>query len=160
LNGIDLSRVHSGDVIDVSDWDARVLIAEGWAEAVNAPGRRAPVLIVEDDDATRTMVAEWVRQEGYDAVEARDGREGLAALIGHRPAVVLLDLGMPRMNGPEFRRAQWQLPDAALARVPVVVVSGLDDAEEQAARLGASGVVHKPIAHSELVATLAHEMPH
>lgn len=155
LNGVDLSRWNVGDVVDASDWDANVLIAEEWAEPVDVLDKPAPVLIIEDDDEIRGMLAVWVQQEGYEPVEARDGREGLAALVRHRPALVLLDLRMPRMDGRQFRSAQRRLTDDVLATVPVVVVSGLEDADEQAAELEASGVLHKPIDHSRFVTTVA-----
>lgn len=158
LNGVDLSQWNVGDVVDASDWNANVLIAEGWAEPVDVLGKPAPVLIIEDDDEIRGMLAVWLRQEGYEPVEARDGREGLAALVRHRPALVLLDLRMPRMDGRQFRSAQQRLNDDALAMVPVVVVSGLEDADEQAAELAASGVLHKPIDHSRFVTTVAAQM--
>jgi CheY-like chemotaxis protein len=159
IDGVDLSRMHSGDVLDVSDADARVLIAEGWAEPARAAHRLAPVLIVEDDAETRRMLAECVREQGYEVVEARDGREGLAALMGYHPAMVLLDLGLPLMDGRAFCKAQ-RLLGGDFAHVPVVVVSGRDDADEQAARMGASAVLHKPFDHSELVSTIAHQMAH
>jgi CheY-like chemotaxis protein len=157
LDGVDLSRMNAGEILDLSDREARVLIAEGWAEPVHAGHRLAPVLIVEDDGDTRRLLAAWVRQQGYDVVEARDGREGIAALVGYHPAVVLLDLGMPRMDGSAFCKAQQRL-DNQLAHIPVVVVSGRDDADEQAARLGASAVLHKPLDYSELATTIAHQM--
>ena len=134
LDGVDLSRVEAGDVVDLSDWSARVLVAEGWAEFVQN-GADQLVLIVEDDDETRRLLAGWLQQEGYLVVEARDGHEGLTALVGHRPNIVVLDLRMPRVDGVQFRRAQQCLHDHLLARVPVVVVSGLDDADTQALRV-------------------------
>ena len=160
LNGIDLSRVKTGDVVDLSEWNARVLVAEGWAEPVGGRGTEQLVLIVEDDDETRRLLAGWLEQEGYQVVEARDGREGLTALVGHRPSIVVLDLRMPRMDGVQFRRAQRCLHDHLLARVPVVVVSGVDDADEQAAEIGATGVLRKPIDRETLVLAIASRIAH
>jgi DNA-binding response OmpR family regulator len=159
IDGIDLSRMHVGEILDVPDTEARILIAEGWAEPVQSSHRLAPILIIEDDAQTRRILAEWVRAQGYEVVEARDGREGLAALVGYHPAVVLLDLGLPLMDGCAFCKAQ-QLLGGAFAHVPIVIVSGRDDADEQAARLGASAVLHKPLDYSELVTTIAHQMTH
>lgn len=151
--------MHVGDILDVPDADARILIAEGWAEPVLAHQRLAPILIIEDDADTRRLLADWVRQQGYDVVEARDGREGLAALVGYHPAVVLLDLGLPLMDGCAFCRAQ-RLLGHTFASVPVVVVSGRADADEQAALCGASAVLHKPLDYSELAITIAQQMTH
>lgn len=150
----------AGDVVDVPEWDARILVAEGWAELVNVRSGHQSVLIVEDDDDTRRLLGEWLEQEGYRVVEARDGREGLAALVGHRPGIVLLDLRMPRMDGLQFRRAQRCLHDDSLAQVPIVVVSGVDDADAQAEAIGATGVLRKPIDRETLVLAVASRIAH
>ena len=160
INGIDLSRVNAGDVVDVPEWNAHMLVAEGWAEPVEAQSAHQPVLIVEDDDDTRRLLAEWLEQEGYPVVEARDGLAGLTALVGRRPGLVLLDLRMPGMDGIQFRRAQRCLPDHLLAHVPVVVVSGVDDADAQAAAIGATGVLRKPIDRETLVSAIASRIAH
>jgi DNA-binding response OmpR family regulator len=158
LNGVDVSQWKVGDVVDTSDWNANVLIAEGWAEPADVVDERASVLIIDDDDEVREMLAVWLRQEGYEPVEARDGHEGLVALVRHRPALVLLDLGMPRVDGRQFRSAQRRLNDDVLATVPIVIVSGLEDADSQAASLGASAVLHKPLDHSHFVTHVAAQM--
>ena len=169
VDGIDLSRFSQGLTYDVATAVANLLLAEGWATPLSEGERNAPalvfplisqprqprVLIVEDDDEARRFLANSLRNEGYAVVEARDGREGLAALKKHRPAVVLLDLRMPRMDGRQFRRAQQQLAERALADVPVVVVSAVDDAREQAEQIGAAEMLPKPIDVERLLATVS-----
>ena len=83
------------------------------------------VLVVEDDHLIRQVIAEALEEEGFQVVEAANGREALENLKTVRPALILLDLMMPVMNGWEFRRAQ--LEDPAIADVPVVVLSALKD---------------------------------
>ena len=74
------------------------------------------VLIVEDDRDTRELLATMLSTEGFHAVVAEDGLEALHLLrtVRHRapdvPCLVLLDLAMPRLGGPEFRRAQLSDP--------------------------------------------------
>src|SRR5712691_5026178 len=86
------------------------------------------VLIVEDDAETREMLTTLLSTEGFHAVAAEDGLEGLHLLrtVRHRapnvPCLVLLDLKMPRLSGNEFRRAL--LGDPTVAGVPVAVMSG------------------------------------
>src|ERR1700680_1051367 len=98
------------------------------------------VLIVEDDPDTREMLSALISNEGFHAVAAEDGLEGLHVLrtVRHRapdiPCLVLLDLKMPRFSGNEFRRAQ--LGDPIVASVPVAVISGAVDADERAQALG------------------------
>jgi DNA-binding response OmpR family regulator len=107
------------------------------------------VLIVEDDLATRDMLAAFLTMQGFHAVGAEDGLEALHLLRTVRrrapqmPCLVLLDLTMPRLGGLEFRRVQ--LGDPAVAGVPVAVISGAADAEQLSLALGAVAAVGKPI---------------
>jgi CheY-like chemotaxis protein len=107
------------------------------------------VLIVEDDPDVRDMLSTLLSLEGFHAVAAEDGLEGLHLLraVRHRspeiPCLVLLDLKMPRFSGHEFRRAQ--LGDPVVANVPVAVMSGAVDLEQRAQALGAVATVPKPI---------------
>jgi CheY-like chemotaxis protein len=113
------------------------------------------VLIVEDDADTRDMLAALLQMEGFYAVGAEDGLEGLHLLrtVRHRaphvPCLVLLDLKMPRLGGHEFRRAQ--LGDPIVASVPVAVMSGAVDAEQRAQDLGAVATLTKPIDFNRLL---------
>jgi CheY-like chemotaxis protein len=91
-----------------------------------ADGERGAVLVVDDDQDWRELVALALAWEGIPAVTAADGFEALRALRRgtERPAAIVLDLTMPRLTGWEFREAQ--LRDASLRDIPVVVVSGDD----------------------------------
>ena len=116
------------------------------------------VLIVEDDPATREMVATLLASEGFYTVAAEDGLEGLHLLraVRHRapevPCLILLDLMMPRLGGNEFRRAQ--LGDPVVAAVPVAVMSGATNAEVWAKGLGAVATVGKPLDFDTLLAVV------
>jgi CheY-like chemotaxis protein len=113
------------------------------------------VLIVEDDAATREMLARLLATQGFHTVAAEDGLEALHLLrtVKHRaphiPCLVLLDLRMPRLGGSEFRRAQ--LGDPTVASVPVALMSGAADLEQRARALGAVATVSKPIDFDELL---------
>ena len=106
-------------------------------------------MIVEDDEDTREMLRELLATQGFHAVAAEDGLEGLHVLrtVRHRapeiPCLILLDLKMPRLGGGEFRRAQ--LEDPTVAAVPVAVMSGAPDVEQRAGALGAVATLRKPI---------------
>ena len=102
------------------------------------------VLIIEDDDEIREILAEMLAERGYPVATARNGVEGLAALrSGDPPCVVLLDLMMPVMDGWTVRAEM--LADPALAHIPVVVVSGAADLEQKSSQLQAARVITKPV---------------
>ena len=75
------------------------------------------ILVVDDDAAIRALFTALLRGAGYDTEAVADGGEALALLRGRAPpALILLDLAMPRVDGREFRRRQ--LLDSALSAVP------------------------------------------
>ena len=82
------------------------------------------VLVVEDDHDSRDGIVEVLCLEGYQACGAGNGREALELLRSGRfkPDVILIDLWMPTMSGPEFREAL--LEDQRFARIPVVACTG------------------------------------
>jgi CheY-like chemotaxis protein len=111
------------------------------------------VLVVEDDPELLGSLVTFLQAEGYTVECARHGLEALGRLrAGCRPAVILLDLMMPIMTGWEFRHAQRQ--DSELSRIPVIVVSGMNDSERHAAWLEADGYMRKPIPVETLIDTL------
>lgn len=112
------------------------------------------ILIVEDDDDIREAMAFFLEGAGYQILEARNGEEGLRKLRSSRGiCLVLLDLFMPVKNGWEFRAEQ--LRDAAIADVPVIVVSADRSAGQKAAALGAIDYMVKPIDFTKLLVTVA-----
>lgn len=104
---------------------------------------RRPVLVVDDDRDIRETLAEILTDEGYEVHTARNGEEGLSLVARVRPGLVLLDLFMPVMDGPEFRRRQ--LEDARIADVPVIVISAAAGLERRVESLGLAGWLEKPI---------------
>lgn len=116
--------------------------------------RTGPVLLVEDDPFIRRDVAELLGEEGYDVVSAGDGCEALSIMRdGPLPALVLLDLTTPTLDGWEFR--QQQLDDCRLAAVPVVLLSGADNLVEVSRTLHAAGYLTKPYGVNELLTVVA-----
>jgi DNA-binding response OmpR family regulator len=108
----------------------------------------APVLIVEDDADLRDMMAQFLVLEGFNPKTVSNGREALDYLRqGPRPAVILLDLMMPVMDGWEFRRQQQRDPKAA--KVPVIVLSALDPT--RVGDLGEAAFMKKPLDFDRLL---------
>jgi CheY-like chemotaxis protein len=162
VDGIDLSKFLQGLTYEVGTTIGNYLLAQRWAVpvtdaepaailALNRTIHRPSVLVVEDDEDMRLILTQLLEYHGWPAHPAADGLEALDALKKHRPSLVLLDLAMPRMNGPEFRAAQRQLPDKRLASVPVVVVSAVHDAQEYRSALNAADVLLKPFEPDRLL---------
>ncbi len=112
------------------------------------------ILIVEDDRDLREALSEILRDEGYVVAGAAHGREALQLLRGdfHRPALILLDLTMPVMNGWQFREHQRR--DPGLSGIPVIVLSAGDHLAEQMESLEIQEYVRKPIDLVHLLATI------
>jgi hypothetical protein len=100
------------------------------------PGARDVVLVVEDDPATRSLLRRSLEGEGWAVVEAENGRVGLEALARTRPALILLDLMMPEMDGFQFV-TELRRSEAGRA-IPVVVLTAKDVTAEERMRLTGS----------------------
>ena len=81
-----------------------------------------PILVVDDDDDVRNMLCAVLAAEGYSVVGAADGVEALTSMRHNPPALAVVDMMMPRMDGEQLIRAMSE--DAALVRVPVAIMSG------------------------------------
>jgi diguanylate cyclase (GGDEF)-like protein len=109
------------------------------------PGGRVVVLVVDDDEGARLVVRASLESGGFDVEEAANGREGVVAFERLQPALVLMDVLMPEMDGFAACAAIRALP---LGRhTPILMMTGLDDVEsvQRAFVAGASDFVTKPV---------------
>jgi len=113
--------------------------------------QKAKVLIVEDSDDAREMMAELLRFAGYRVEQARNGLEAYQLLCGceEKPALVLLDLMMPVMSGPELVEALAKNPK--LSSLPIVVVSA---AVESIATGAVKRALRKPVSFEVLLSVV------
>jgi len=109
------------------------------------------VLIVDDDDDGRELLAGAIRRAGYSAVTARDGREALDALHACRPDLILLDVIMPIMDGASFR--QQQRRNREWIRIPTIVMTGA--ADEPMLDVVVEEALRKPISSRKLLELVA-----
>jgi two-component system, chemotaxis family, chemotaxis protein CheY len=109
--------------------------------------RTAPILVVDDDESLREMVGSVLRSSGYSVRLAADGLAALAVVMDERPALVLLDARMPRLDGHGFAR---ELRDRGV-RVPIVVMTAARDAGRVAQEIGADASLPKPFDIDELL---------
>lgn len=115
------------------------------------------VLIVDDEPAIRRLLRTSLQAQGYRTLEADTGARAVAQIAGEKPDLVLLDLGLPDMDGLEVIR----LVRAATA-VPIVVVSSREDERGKVAALdlGADDYITKPFGMEELAARLRAALRH
>ena len=108
----------------------------------------SPVLIVEDDEDLREMMAQFLLVEGFRPETVSNGQEALDYLRkGPTPSVILLDMMMPIMDGWEFRREQQR--DPRVANVPVIVLSALD--RNRVGDIGEAAFMKKPLDFDRLL---------
>jgi CheY-like chemotaxis protein len=102
------------------------------------------LLVVDDDPGIRESLADLLQEEGYTVMTAINGRDALERLraSGATPCVILLDLMMPVMSGPEFYDELRN--DPALAAIPIVVISA-DGNGLRKAQAMASEFIAKPV---------------
>jgi len=101
------------------------------------------VLVVEDDDATRVMLTEFLSEEGFAVSSALDGAHALRAAAAGMPDLIVLDIGLPILDGTGFAR-QWRERPGADA-IPIIAVSGLPYGEQMAREIGAIAFYRKPL---------------
>ena len=108
-------------------------------------------LIIDDEVQIRRLLRVALEAENYHVREAQTGQEGLAEVASRRPDVILLDLGLPDMDGVVVlkRLREW-------SETPVLVLTVRDDEQEKVAALdaGAEDYVTKPFSTAELLARL------
>lgn len=116
----------------------------------HSPVTRGTVLIVEDDQDLRTIFRMWLRAAGYDVHEAADGVDALRIVEQAPPGLVVLDLGLPTLDGVSVYE---ELASNVQTRdIPVVVVTGSVDVNLD--RLPAACILRKPVTPEELLAAV------
>lgn len=111
--------------------------------------RRERILLVEDESAIRELVAFHLEEAGYEALQAETGEEGLAMALRDEPALVILDLMLPGLDGSEVLRRMRRE-----SRVPVVMLTARGEEADRVRglELGADDYMVKPFSPRELVA--------
>jgi len=115
------------------------------------------VLVVDDERAIRRFLRASLTAQGHSVYEASDGREALLAVVGDRPDLIILDLGLPDVDGIEVTRQlrEW-------TRTPIIVLSVREEEEAKVAALdaGAADYLTKPFGLAELMARMRVALRH
>ena len=93
------------------------------------------VLLVEDNEMNRDMLSRWLARRGYEVAVAGDGEEALVKARSEKPDVVLMDLGLPKLDGWEATRRLKSMPDTH--HLPVIALTGYVTAADRDRALNA-----------------------
>jgi len=153
-------RAHGGGIRVISSPGTGARFQILWPAAVTAPMRATSqpvgsrtVLVIDDEDLVRDVVARMVEDLGYSAVTAADGKSGLDVVDRQTVDAVLVDLTMPLMSGADVVAAlREKRPD-----LPVVVCSGFD--RDGRGPVQADAYLPKPFRIDALERTLAKLLP-
>ena len=113
------------------------------------------VMVVEDDPMIRTSLVELLEAEGYQVIGVENGQAAMNHLKSGNtlPAVILLDVMMPIMDGWQFRTQQ--LSDVKISKIPVIVVTADGNARDKAVVMNAQGWINKPFKIDEILEAVA-----
>ena len=113
------------------------------------PTNDKPVLIIEDDNHTASLVALYLEREGFRALRADDGEVGITMAEKHQPIMVILDLMLPRIDGWEVCRRLRRKSD-----MPIIMLTARGDEIDRVSglTLGADDYLVKPFSPRELMA--------
>ena len=112
------------------------------------------ILIVDDYSDTRTLLSSWLRTQGYQIIEARDGKEGVWQANQSHPDLILMDLAMPVLDGIEATRQIRQCQ--TLSQTPIFVISAYAtrDVKADALAAGCTEIFSKPLDFSLLLSKI------
>jgi DNA-binding response OmpR family regulator len=117
---------------------------------MSIPGK-IKILVAEDDEAMLDLVSRWLEGAGYWVIKARDGERVLEAVREAKPAAMVMDLTMPKMDGFEVLA---KLRSLRLPPIPVLVLTGRNSVDDvkKVLSLGARDYLAKPVDRAQLVA--------
>ena len=107
--------------------------------------QQCDVLVIDDDEAIRTILAGALNDEGFSTCTAANGELGLQVARSGTPKIIILDMTMPVMNGWEFLATIKK--DPSLSRIPVIQISAANDVRTPSA----VGFLTKPFSLDELL---------
>ncbi|MGH3049115.1 MAG: response regulator transcription factor [Gaiellaceae bacterium] len=118
-------------------------------------GAAAVVLVADDDEDILLLVTARLQREGHEIVQARDGREALAAVRERRPNIAVLDVGMPGLDGLEVLAAIRDDPELSGVRVLLLTAKAQEQDVRRGYAAGADAYMKKPFSPAELAKRVA-----
>jgi two-component system cell cycle response regulator DivK len=108
------------------------------------------ILIVEDNEDSRELVAKVLRNKGYLIVEAVDGEEAIDKVVSEKPDLVLLDISIPKLDGYEVARRLKSMEDVKDIPIVAVTAHAMKGDREKVIAAGFEGYISKPVNVREL----------
>ena len=112
------------------------------------------ILYIEDNEDNIYMLSRWLRRQDYEVLIARDGAEGVALARSESPALVIMDLILPKLDGWEATRQLKAGPETAHIPIIALSASAMPGDLEQARDAGCDDVDTKPVDFDRLLAKL------
>ena len=103
------------------------------------------ILYIEDNDQNFYLVEFILKTKGYNVIRARDGKEGIGLAISERPALILLDIQLPVMDGYATARELRNIPDQESTPIVALTSYAMAGDREKAIAAGCNGYIEKPI---------------
>jgi two-component system cell cycle response regulator DivK len=114
------------------------------------------LLVVEDDPIIMNLIVILLEREGYAVIQAPTAEEGITLAIDQSPALILMDVALPGMDGLEATRILKKRDDTA--RIPIVALTAqaMKQDAERARHAGCDGFIVKPLSTREFIGDIAH----
>ena len=161
-----LVEMHEGTIVAASEGRGRGaqftvrLPVDAMGEPQAPPSvptrdRGRTILIVEDNDDARDSLRLLLEALGHRVLEAADGQQGLTLVLDHKPEVVLVDLGLPGMDGYELARAVRESPLGQTTLLIAVTGYGQTEDRRRSKEVGFDAHLVKPVSQSLLAALVS-----
>lgn len=154
-----LDKLLYADLIEKSDASNKVSedIVEpdkSYDEKNLTVGNELKILVVDDSKTVQYQMKKMLIQRGYDVLQAYDAKTGIIMAKKNMPALIVMDVVMPGING--FQATRLIKKDKQIADIPVIVISGNKQASDQfwAIKLGADDYLSKPFSRNDLFASI------
>ena len=117
------------------------------------------ILIVEDEPKSLVLIRDLLKVSGYSTIEATNGEQGVELAKKHRPALILMDIMMPKMDG--YTACREIKLDKVTKAIPVVMLTSLDYElnKEIGKDVGAAEYITKPVDRQELLDVISRFLP-
>jgi two-component system, cell cycle response regulator DivK len=117
------------------------------------------ILIIEDNEQNMYLMAFLLESNGYEIVQARNGKDGIRLAQETRPNVILLDIQLPEING--YQVAEELRKNKSLDNIPIIAVTSyaMPGDKEQILAAGATGYIEKPINPDTFISQLREYLP-